>query len=90
MRYSLDHLWAPLGGVDLFQEIPSIHVPVIYIQGRDDPLIPGGLIERYVSALDAPMGKRLVWVDEAGHMPQFEKPTDFERAVVEVLELARD
>lgn len=90
MGYSLDHLWEPLGEVDLFQEIPSLKMPVTYIQGRDDPLIPGELIERYVRALDAPKGKRLVMVDEAGHMPHFENPRAFERAVVEVLELPED
>lgn len=84
MRFSLDHVWVPLGSVNLFEEIPTIQIPVTFIQGREDPLIPGELIGRYFSMLDAPLGKRMVWIDGAGHMPQFEAPGEFHRAVIEV------
>ncbi len=81
MGFSLDHLWEPLGDVDLFEEIPSFEVPVVFIQGRKDLLIPGELINRYFSSLVAPRGKQLVWLEDAGHMPHFEEPDGFQRAV---------
>jgi proline iminopeptidase len=84
MRFSLEHLWEPLGRVNLFKEITSFQIPVSFIQGVEDPLIPGELIERYSAGLAAPEGKRLVWIEDAGHMPHFEAPSDFYRVVVEV------
>ncbi len=60
---------------------PSFEIPVVFIQGRKDPLIPGELIERYFSSLVAPRGKKLVWLEDAGHMPHFEEPDGFQRAV---------
>ncbi|MEZ5325857.1 MAG: alpha/beta hydrolase [Verrucomicrobiales bacterium] len=83
MRFSIDYLWSPLGTVNLFEEIPSFRIPVTFIQGREDPLIPGELIERYSAKVDAPKGKRLVWIENAGHMPHFEAPNDFESSVID-------
>ncbi len=81
MRFSLDHLWETLGEVNLFEEIRSFEIPVVFIQGRKDSLIPGELIERYSSSLVAPRGKELVWLENAGHMPHFEEPDGFQRVV---------
>jgi len=81
-KYSIDQLWEPLTSVNLMNEIPSFEIPVVFIQGRDDGLIPGELIERYVDDLDAPQGKRLIWVDEAGHLLHFEQPEAFLDAVM--------
>jgi len=82
-KYSIDQLWEPLAGVNLMNEIPSIEIPVVFIQGRDDGLIPGELIESYTTKLDAPNGKRLIWLDDAGHLPHFEQPEAFMNAVIE-------
>ncbi len=84
-KYSIDQLWEPLASVNLMDEIPSIEIPVVFIQGREDGLIPGDLIERFVENLDAPNGKRLIRLDEAGHLPHFEQPEAFANALVEAL-----
>lgn len=84
-KYSIDQLWGPLSGVNLMTEIPSFDIPVVFIQGRDDGLIPGELIELYFDELVAPAGKQLIWIDEAGHLPHLEQPAAFTDAVIEAL-----
>ncbi len=81
MRFSLDYLWETLGNVNLFEEIPSFEIPVVFIQGHEDLLIPGELIDRYSSSLIAPRGKQLIWLEGAGHMPDFKEPDGFQNAV---------
>ncbi len=81
-KLSVDRLWEPISEVDLSAEIPNIAVPVVFIQGRNDNLIPGELIESYHRDLIAPTGKSLVWIEDTGHLPHLEKPGLFVDAVL--------
>ena len=79
------HLWEPLEQVDLRSEVRSLPVPVVFIQGASDSLIPGELIERYIETLVAPAGKKLTWLKESGHLPHLEQPDAFVNLVVDAL-----
>lgn len=70
--------------LDLFVQAPRVEVPAWFIAGAHDWTTPTVLVERYVEALDAPRGKRLVRFENSAHLPFLEEPGAFEAVVREV------
>ncbi len=68
--------------VDFLTQVPSLEVPVFFIQGRHDYVTPGELVEEYYELLDAPE-KHLLWFEFSGHTPHLEQPRGFVRIMVE-------
>lgn len=64
------------------QELASLHVPVLFLCGADDPLFPPQVMEA-ASALIP--GSRLVVVPDAGHSVYWERPDRFNEAVLAFL-----
>jgi pimeloyl-ACP methyl ester carboxylesterase len=62
--------------VNLFEQAPTVDVPVYFFQGRYDYSTPGEVVERYHEALDAPQ-KSLIWFEQSAHFPQWEEPQKF-------------
>jgi proline iminopeptidase len=64
-------VWESLGDFDLIRDLNGMKTPSIIIHGRDDP-IP------LASSVDAAraLGTNLVVLDECGHVPYVEQPTD--------------
>lgn len=75
-RFSLTHLYDELTGVDLFDEVPRLGVPIWFVHGRHDHQVPLAVTCDYFHALEAPC-KRLVVFDDAAHSPLFEDPVRF-------------
>ena len=62
----------------LDDRLKSIKIPTLIICGRDDALVPLAYGERFAKGIP---GSKLVVIDNAGHVPQMEKPAAFYGAV---------
>lgn len=62
--------------------VGSLHAPTLVLWGRDDALTPLALGERFQKAIP---GAKLTVLDECGHIPQIEKPLEFNKALLDFL-----
>ena len=70
------------GGYDLRSGLSTLHMPVLIVQGRDDPYSP----EIAAETKDAVAGSQMVVVDGAGHFGWMEQPAVYRQALTEFLE----
>jgi pimeloyl-ACP methyl ester carboxylesterase len=63
-------------------KLKSIHVPTLVVWGREDELIAVGRGEKFRDGIP---GAQLVVFEHCGHLPELEKPDDFNRAVLAFL-----
>lgn len=76
-----------LRGEDLLDgKAKAIKAPTLVIWGKDDALTPLGIGKAFVE--DIP-GAQLVVIDNCGHVPQMEKPAEFNSAVLKFLGAAQ-
>ncbi|WP_420439387.1 alpha/beta fold hydrolase [Candidatus Palauibacter sp.] len=75
-------LMAPLQGLDFWDRLGQIEVPVLIVHGAEDP-IPTEMVEEMNSALP---NSWLIRVDGSGHFPFIEKPAPFWDGVREFLQ----
>jgi pimeloyl-ACP methyl ester carboxylesterase len=61
-------------------------IPTLIIWGWNDDVIPPSIAETIRSSLDS---SRLVMVEDAGHVPHWEQPRVFEKAVLHFLDVPR-
>jgi pimeloyl-ACP methyl ester carboxylesterase len=73
---SIRALWPQLLGVNLFEQVPEMRVPVFFMEGRHDWEVPSILAARYYEALRAP-SKQLTWFENSAHLPNFEERERF-------------
>ena len=64
-------VWESLGDFDLIRDLEGIRIPSIIVHGRDDP-IPLASSSEAARAL----GTNLVVLDECGHVPYVEQPSE--------------
>jgi proline iminopeptidase len=64
-------VWESLGDFDLIRDLDGVRIPSVIVHGRDDP-IPTASSVQAAKAL----GTKLVLLDECGHVPYVEKPTE--------------
>jgi pimeloyl-ACP methyl ester carboxylesterase len=76
IRGSMKALWPELLVVDLFAQVPEMHVPVVFMEGRHDWEVPSILSARYYESLRAP-SKRLIWFENSAHLPNAEERERF-------------
>jgi pimeloyl-ACP methyl ester carboxylesterase len=62
----------------LDDRLKEIKTPTLVIWGRQDPLIPLEIGERFARGIS---GSKMVIIDNAGHLPQVEQPEVFAKAV---------
>lgn len=74
-----DLLWADLGRVKTFEELPNIQVPVLLITGRFDDIAP---LEEQKAAHERIENARLVILPNAAHESFLDQPEEFNRAVL--------
>jgi proline iminopeptidase len=74
-------VWESLGGFTLIRDLEGIRLPSIVIHGRDDPIPTASSVEA-AQALET----KLVLLDECGHVPYVEKPSELFAAVDSFLE----
>jgi pimeloyl-ACP methyl ester carboxylesterase len=84
MMFSQKHLLPHCMRLNLLTQVPRLDVPVYFLQGRKDQAAPAALAEKYHAAIDAPMGKRLIWFETAAHMPHVECPEQFRQILLAV------
>lgn len=80
-RFSLAHLWPAFASLNLDQRFRSFDVPILFVLGRYDQIVPSTLAEQYFRAIRAP-AKRLVWFEQSAHNPQFEEPQKFTQLLI--------
>jgi pimeloyl-ACP methyl ester carboxylesterase len=56
-------------------------VPIFFFQGRHDHNTPSSLVEAYFNTIEAPL-KKLIWFEQAGHVPMLEQPEEFARELI--------
>jgi len=75
--FSMQHLWNELLRVNLFQDLPQLPVPVVFVAGRHDYDAPSILAKAYYEQVEAPQGKALVWFENSAHTPFSDEPDKF-------------
>jgi len=70
------------GNQFLDAKVGSIKAPTLVLWGREDALTPLSLGERFQKAIP---GAKLTVLDQCGHIPQIEKPLEFNRTLLEFL-----
>lgn len=80
--FSAKHLWPEMSRTDLSSSVLSFDVPLLFLLGRHDHVVPGALAAAYHERLSAPY-KKLVWFERSAHNPNFEEPERFNRVVVD-------
>lgn len=83
LHFSLKTLWGQAYDIDFFQQIPRVDIPVYFMEGRHDYVVPATLVAQYVNQLQAPKGKALIWYEQSGHWPQLEEPEKFQAVMIE-------
>lgn len=78
--FSASCLWNELCGINLFEAVPEVRVPVYIVMGRHDR-ITQQLSEDYIEALQAPQ-KELIIFEESGHLALFEEPHRFNELMI--------
>jgi triacylglycerol lipase len=63
-------------------KLSSVHAPTLVVWGANDALLPLTMGERFHAGID---GSKLVAIKECGHIPQLEKPEEFNRALLDFL-----
>jgi proline iminopeptidase len=75
-----------LDGWSVLDRLEQIDIPTLVLAGRDDVLFPPECQQQLVDAIPA---ARLVLIDDAGHNPQIEQPSDALRHVRSFLAAGR-
>ena len=80
-KMSLKFLWDEIFQVNLFEQIPSLEIPVYFLIGCHDHCISSALVEEYFEYLKAPF-KKLIWFEKSGHNPPWEESERFNKVVI--------
>lgn len=90
-EFTLAHLFSDRNNVrtDLLTEIPRLDVPIYFVQGRYDHLVPMEVSRAYYESLRAPH-KAFVVFENSAHSPIFEEPERFHELMREVLAETQD
>ena len=82
--YTIHRVLAGIFDTDQFEDgkLDSIHAPTLVLWGHDDLLTPLSFGERFQKGI---AGAKLVVIDQCGHVPQAEKPQEFNKALMDFL-----
>ncbi len=75
--FSARSLWKEMKGINLKKRVPRLEVPVYFLLGRHDMIVSASLAASYFDALEAPLGKTLIWFEESAHRPHSEEQEKF-------------
>jgi len=67
--------------IDFFKEFPKVDIPVFFISGKYDYVLPWVTVKEYSSALHAPH-KEFILFEKSGHNPAFEEPELFNKEIL--------
>lgn len=74
--FSFDTLWAEWASLNLKELIKEVNVPIYFITGRHDKIVPLESTKQYFEVLKAPK-KEFIIFEESGHLACFEEPMKF-------------
>jgi pimeloyl-ACP methyl ester carboxylesterase len=82
--YTVDRFLVGSLAEDQFEneKVKNLTIPTLIVWGHDDRLFP---LEQAHAYQEAIKGSKLVIVDQCGHMPQLEKPAEFNKIVLDYL-----
>ncbi len=63
-------------------KLASVHVPTLVVWGANDALLPLSMGERLHAGIG---GSKLIAIKECGHVPELERPEEFDRALLDFL-----
>ena len=64
------------------QQLSQLRVPTLFVWGQQDEIVTLSYGRRYASLV---AGARLLVIENAGHLPQLERPAVFTSAALEFL-----
>jgi len=82
--YSLEKLWHDVVGINLFETIKRVEVPVYIFQGKQDYQVSYSLAKDFFENLDAPK-KEFFSFENSAHSPHIEESEQFYTIVDRVL-----
>lgn len=77
-------LWNEMMGINFFEEMTEVQIPVYFFTGRCDYTTPFKLLERYFIDLKAPH-KEIIWFENSCHMPNLAEPEVFQDKLIDVV-----
>lgn len=82
--YTIQRTMAGVAQQPQFEDdkLNSIHAPTLVVSGREDELVSVSRAEKLHKGIT---GSKFVVFDHCGHVPQIEKPDEFNRAVLDFL-----
>jgi pimeloyl-ACP methyl ester carboxylesterase len=81
-NYTIQRLLVNRASEYLGDRLSSIHAPTLVIWGRQDEVVPVSTGEQYHRTISK---SQMVVIDECGHVPQTEKSSEFNKAVLDFL-----
>jgi pimeloyl-ACP methyl ester carboxylesterase len=69
-------------GINLFEQVPAVEVPVYFAIGRHDHVAAFVLAKEYFDQLQAPY-REFIWFENSAHSPPFEEPEKFNALMIE-------
>lgn len=82
---SMHLMWPKVFSINLMVQVPTLEVPVYFLEGRYDHEAPAVLAERYFHQLKAPH-KELIWFERSAHFVNTEEADAFNRFFVDLLQ----
>ena len=76
-------LYPQMALTNLMETIEDVEVPVFFIDGTEDRQVSPQLAHDFLQRLRAPI-KKMLWVEDAGHFFDYEKPYVFYERMLEV------
>lgn len=74
--FSFETLWEEWSDLNLREKIKEVNVPIYFIAGRHDKIVPVDSTTKYFEMLQAPK-KELIIFEESGHLACFEESKKF-------------
>jgi pimeloyl-ACP methyl ester carboxylesterase len=81
---TIDAMWGETSTLNLLQLVPELKVPVFFLLGRNDHMVPADASVEYFDALTAP-SKQLLWFEHSGHEPFADEPDQFNAAMIDLV-----
>lgn len=84
--FSFNTMWQEIMGLNLFELVPRLNMPIYFMLGRYDFTTPYDIAMKYGEKLIAPY-KEIIWFENSAHCIPFEEPEEFQRILIEKLKV---
>ena len=85
LNFTSNAMYEEIKNINFTEEIRSITVPVYFIQGKYDMIVPTVQIEEFYNNLDAEKGKELIIFEKSAHLPILEEKEKYEELLINVV-----